>query len=182
MRSLSRKAQLLSSSAPQLISPSVLSFTILQAFSTPSSAFQLASRAPPPVTLQHLCSSRPEWLNGSPPMCLSVPRLLRISAPRAHMFSMSASAPEGDDPWYSAGLRFSCSLCGNCCSGFQIPLAFQPLGNSSFCPFRHPCLGFPVAGLPLLLYIIPMVSQEEGFRVFHGSRGAGNGRSAQTLE
>mmetsp|Transcript_49137 Transcript_49137/g.76642 ORF Transcript_49137/g.76642 Transcript_49137/m.76642 type:complete len:167 (+) Transcript_49137:701-1201(+) len=36
----------------------------------------------------------------------------------------SASAPEGDDPWYSAGLRFSCSLCGNCCSGKKGSVSF----------------------------------------------------------
>jgi hypothetical protein len=26
-------------------------------------------------------------------------------------------SPSGDQPWYHAGLRFTCTRCGNCCTG-----------------------------------------------------------------
>eukprot|EP00967_Tisochrysis_lutea_P123100 scaffold204405_cov37-Tisochrysis_lutea.AAC.2 len=45
-------------------------------------------------------------------------RLMRASPLNAtRLLSSTVSLHSGQNPWFADGLRFSCSACGNCCSG-----------------------------------------------------------------
>jgi hypothetical protein len=38
----------------------------------------------------------------------------------------SQGASEASQPWFADGLRFSCTMCGNCCSGGRGSVKFEP--------------------------------------------------------
>ena len=39
---------------------------------------------------------------------------------------MASSAPGKGEPWYRDGLRFECTMCGNCCTGPEGAVYFSP--------------------------------------------------------
>jgi Fe-S-cluster containining protein len=41
----------------------------------------------------------------------------RLSAPRDMMSAMKLDVLPAKDPWYADGLKFTCTQCGNCCTG-----------------------------------------------------------------
>ena len=44
---------------------------------------------------------------------------------------MASDAPGKGEPWYRDGLRFECTMCGNCCTGPEGAVIFSPAeGNA----------------------------------------------------
>ena len=45
---------------------------------------------------------------------------------RTYHLPMPPSAPGKGEPWYRDGLRFECTMCGNCCTGPEGVVMFSP--------------------------------------------------------